>query len=259
MYMTEALVPLDVQHVCKQFNKKTVLDDITLTLDHGEIFGLIGLNGIGKTTLIKIILDLIVADGGAVSIYGASALHERARNTLVYLPEKFQPSRYLKGREYLELSVSYYGKSYDHARAVAEAEALALDVAALDRRVASYSKGMGQKLGLIGALMADTPLLILDEPMSGLDPRARVMLKDRLKLLKDEGRTLFFSSHILADIDEICDRIGILHQSMLQFVGTPQAFRQLHQDSSLERAFLESINAIDAQLLAQRSTVAGAA
>lgn len=255
MSMTEAITPLDIQHICKQFNKKTVLNDVSLALNDGEVFGLIGLNGIGKTTLIKIILDLIVADSGDVAIYGASALNEKARNTLVYLPEKFQPSRYLKGREYLELSVSYFGKSYDHERAVAEAEALALDVAALDRRVASYSKGMGQKLGLIGALMSDTPLLVLDEPMSGLDPRARVMLKERLKQLKSEGRTLFFSSHILADIDEICDRIGILHQGVLQFVGTPYAFRAMHHDVSLERAFLDAINAIDADI----ADVAGAA
>ena len=255
MSMTEAIAPLDIQHICKQFNKKTVLNDVSLALNDGEVFGLIGLNGIGKTTLIKIILDLIVADSGDVAIYGASALNEKARNTLVYLPEKFQPSRYLKGREYLELSVSYFGKSYDHERAVAEAEALALDVAALDRRVASYSKGMGQKLGLIGALMSDTPLLVLDEPMSGLDPRARVMLKERLKQLKSEGRTLFFSSHILADIDEICDRIGILHQGVLQFVGTPHAFRAMHHDVSLERAFLDAINAIDADI----ADVAGAA
>lgn len=255
MSMTEAIAPLDIQHICKQFNKKTVLNDVSLALNDGEVFGLIGLNGIGKTTLIKIILDLIVADSGDVAIYGASALNEKARNTLVYLPEKFQPSRYLKGREYLELSVSYFGKSYDHERAVAEAEALALDVAALDRRVASYSKGMGQKLGLIGALMSDTPLLVLDEPMSGLDPRARVMLKERLKQLKSEGRTLFFSSHILADIDEICDRIGILHQGVLQFVGTPYAFRAMHHDVSLERAFLDAINAIDADI----ADVAGAA
>lgn len=253
--MVDNVAPLDIVNICKQFNKKTVLNQVSLALRDTEVFGLIGLNGIGKTTLIKIILDLIVSDSGEVSIYGASSLHESSRAKLVYLPEKFQPSRYLKGREYLSLAVSYYGKSYDHARAVDEARALALDEAALDRRVASYSKGMGQKLGLIGALMADTPLLVLDEPMSGLDPRARVMLKERLNRLKSEGRTLFFSSHVLADIDEICDRIGILHQGQLQFVGTPQEFRQRHGDVSLERAFLDAINAIDDVLLQQGDAV----
>jgi ABC-2 type transport system ATP-binding protein len=243
--MNDVVVPLHIQGVCKSFLGKQVLQDVSLTLEHGEVFGLIGLNGIGKTTLIKTMLDLIVADSGEISLYGASALTDASRKNIVYLPEKFQPSRYLKGREYLSLSVSYYGKTYNHDRAVAEAEALALDVAALDKRIGSYSKGMGQKLGLIGALMADTPLLILDEPMSGLDPRARIMLKERLVKLKSEGRTLFFSSHILADIDEICDRIGIIHGGKLLYVGTPHDFREQHEGTSLERAFLSAINAED--------------
>ncbi len=244
--MNDVVVPLRVSGVNKAFLDKKVLQDVSLSLEHGEVFGLIGLNGIGKTTLIKTILDLIVADSGEICLYGVSTLDEAARKNIVYLPEKFQPSRYLKGREYLSLSVSYYGKSYDHARAVIEAEALALDPAALDKRIGAYSKGMGQKLGLIGALMADTPLLILDEPMSGLDPRARIMLKERLVRLKAEGRTLFFSSHILSDIDEICDRIGIIHGGKLLYVGTPHGFREQQEDVSLERAFLAAINAADA-------------
>lgn len=244
--MNESVAPLQIENIHKSFLSKKVLSDISLSLTQGEVFGLIGLNGIGKTTLIKTILDLIVADSGSVSLFGESSLVESSRKHLVYLPEKFQPSRYLKGNEYLSLSVSYYGKKYDHERARSEAQALALDVDALDKRIGSYSKGMGQKLGLMGALMADTPLLILDEPMSGLDPRARIMLKERLVKLKDEGRTLFFSSHILADIDEICDRIGIIHNGRLLYVGTPKEFRAQQGDVSLERAFLQSINADDA-------------
>lgn len=241
--------PLDVRHIHKKFNAVAVLEDVSFSLSHGEIFGLIGLNGIGKTTLIKIILDLLVADDGKVAIYGVSSLQEHARSALTYLPEKFQPSRYLKGREYLALSLSYYGKKYNHERAVEEAKALDLDVKALDKRLATYSKGMGQKIGLIGALMTDTPLLVFDEPMSGLDPRARVMLKDRLSRLKSEGRTLFFSSHILADIDEICDRIGVLHRGKMRYIGTPEAFREMYENQTLERAFLHEIAAVDDALM----------
>lgn len=111
----------------------------------------------------------------------------------------------------------------------------------LERKVGSYSKGMGQKLGLIGAFMVDQPFMILDEPMSGLDPRARIRLKEVMLNAKREGKTLFFSSHILSDIDEICDRIGIIHDSKLVYLGTAAAFKPTFKEETLERAFLRAI------------------
>src|SRR5262249_8373643 len=141
------------------------------------------------------------------------------------LPEKFAPSRYLKGGEHLSLALSYYKKHLDRAQAQQLAEELDLDPKVLDRKVGSYSKGMGQKLGLMGAFLIDQPLMILDEPMSGLDPRARVKLKDIMLREKAKGKTLFFSSHILSDIDEICDRIGIIHDSKLVYLGSAEKFK----------------------------------
>jgi ABC-2 type transport system ATP-binding protein len=235
-------IPLHVETVSKSFQQKKVLEDVSLSLQPGEIFGLIGLNGIGKTTLIKIILNLLKADAGAAHIFGVASQDEQARRKLAYLPEKFQPSRYLKGHEYLNLSLSFYGQAYDRAEGQRMAELLDLDPKALDRRVGSYSKGMGQKLGLLGALMTDAPLLLLDEPMSGLDPKARILLKRQLKAAREAGRTVFFSSHILADIDEICDRIAILHDGVFQFVGTSAEFKARYMDKTLEEAFLEAIN-----------------
>lgn len=234
--------PLLVENVSKSFQSKKVLDDVSLSLNNGEIFGLIGLNGIGKTTLIKIVLNLLKADAGAASIFGVASHDEQARRKLAYLPEKFQPSRYLKGHEYLQLSLSFYGQKYDKAEGLRQAELLDLDPKALERRVGSYSKGMGQKLGLLGALMTDAPLLLLDEPMSGLDPKARILLKRQLKAAREAGRTICFSSHILADIDEICDRIAILHDGKFQFVGTSAEFKSRYKDRSLEEAFLDAIN-----------------
>ena len=240
--MNMAEIPLLVEGVSKSFQGKTVLEDVSLTLTGGEIFGLIGLNGIGKTTLIKIILNLLKADSGSASLFGVTSLDEQARRKLAYLPEKFQPSRYLKGHEYLELSLSFYGQKYDCEEGKRQAELLDLDAKALDRRVGSYSKGMGQKLGLLGALMTDAPLLLLDEPMSGLDPKARILLKRQLKAAREAGRTVCFSSHILADIDEICDRIAILHDGKFQFVGTSGEFKSRYKDRTLEEAFLDAIN-----------------
>ena len=235
--------PLTVKDVHKSYNKRKVLEEIGFTLNPEEIFGLIGLNGAGKTTLIKIVLDLINAEQGEAHIFDIATTNLNARRHLSYLPEKFQPSRYLKGMEYLDIALSYYGKKLDRELAKEFARRLDLDPAVLDSRVGAYSKGMGQKLGLVGAFMVDAPLLLLDEPMSGLDPRARIMLKEVLLDTRKQGKTVFFSSHILSDIDEICDRIAIIHEGKLFFIGTPAEFKKNHPGLSLEQAFLQSIAA----------------
>jgi len=235
------IAPLRVEHIYKTYDSRPVLEEIGFSLVPGEIFGLIGLNGAGKTTLIKIMLDLIDADQGNAEIFGIDATNLKARHQLSYLPEKFQPSRYLKGLEYLDLALSYYGKKLDVPLAREYAAALDLNPSVLDVRVGSYSKGMGQKLGLLGAFLVDAPLLLLDEPMSGLDPSARIKLKDMLMNCRAQGKTIFFSSHILSDLDEICDRIGVIHEGKLFFIGTPSDFKAQYGESSLEKAFLSSI------------------
>lgn len=238
-----ATAPLLVHDIHKSYGDHKVLENIDFSLNSGEIFGLIGLNGAGKTTLIKIMLDLITCENGGIEIAGISAKKINARKNLSYLPEKFQPSRYLKGMEYLELALSYYGKSLDKEAARKKAVELDLNPDVLSARVGSYSKGMGQKLGLVGAFLVDASFLILDEPMSGLDPSARIKLKNELLANKNAGKTIFFSSHILSDIDEICDRIGVIHDGKLCFIGTPKTFKEKMAESSLEQAFLRVIEA----------------
>jgi ABC-2 type transport system ATP-binding protein len=232
-----------VEHIYKSYGKQSVLEDISFSLQPGEIFGLVGLNGAGKTTLIKILLDLANANKGKAQLFGEPSTRVKARERLSYLPEKFSPSRYLKGYEHLALALSYYGKKLDHEKARTLARELDLNPDVLQRKVGSYSKGMGQKLGLIGAFMVDQPFMILDEPMSGLDPRARICLKEVMLRAKREGKTLFFSSHILSDIEEICDRIGIIHDSKLVYLGTAAAFKPTFKEDTLERAFLKAIGA----------------
>jgi ABC-2 type transport system ATP-binding protein len=239
--MHESTTPLVIDAISKSYGSHAVLDNVSFSLQPGEIFGLVGLNGIGKTTLIKIILDLAQANGGQARIFGEPCTTVKARERISYLPEKFSPSRYLKGMEHLSLALSYYGKKLDQDKALQMAEDLDLDPKALTRKVGSYSKGMGQKLGLIGAFMVDQPFMILDEPMSGLDPRARIKLKDVMLRAKAEGKTLFFSSHILSDIDEICDRIGVIHDKKLVYLGTAAQFKPTFNETSLERAFLKAI------------------
>ncbi len=233
--------PLVVENISKSYGTHQVLDQISFALNPGEIFGLVGLNGAGKTTLIKMLLDLAKPDHGQARMFGTPCTEVAARARVSYLPEKFTPSRYLKGAEHLALALSYYGKKLDRTKAADLAVKLDLDPAVLTRKVGSYSKGMGQKLGLIGAFMVDQPFMILDEPMSGLDPRARIKLKDTMLEAKRAGKTLFFSSHILSDIDEICDRIGIIHNSKLVYLGTAAAFKPTFKQETLERAFLAAI------------------
>lgn len=240
-------IPLKIQNVGKVFDKKKknakrVLNDVSFQVEKGEIFGLIGLNGVGKTTLIKIILDLLKAGEGSAEIFGVDSKDFNSRKKLAYLPEKFVPSQLLKGKEFLELSLSYYDKKFDLATAQKGAEKLGLDPAVLTNRVGKYSKGMSQKLGLLGTFLSEAPLLILDEPMSGLDPRARVQLKDYLLSYRGNKNTIFFSSHILGDIDEICDRIGVIHDSELKFIGTPKEMKKKYNEEILERAFLKCID-----------------
>jgi ABC-2 type transport system ATP-binding protein len=240
MAIADKLPPLDVAGVSAAYGKKTVLTDINFTLQSGEIFGLVGLNGAGKTTLIRSILNLRMGPG-RISFFGEPNTLSKSRRHLIYLPERFHPPAQLKGYEYLSIVLEYFGQSLDKQRAQSIAESLDLDPNALSRKVRTYSKGMGQKLGLVGAFLVDVPLMILDEPMSGLDPRARVMLKDDLMEVRHTGRTIFFSSHILADIEEICDRIGVIHDGRLVFLGTPAEFIARHAGASLERAFLAAI------------------
>jgi ABC-2 type transport system ATP-binding protein len=233
--------PLVIDSIKKSYGAHQVLDGVSFALNTGEIFGLIGLNGIGKTTLIKIVLDLSSSDAGEARIFGEPCDTVNARAHISYLPEKFTPSRYLKGYEYLSLALSYYGKKLDMEAARVLAIDLDLDPDALSRKVGSYSKGMGQKLGLLGAFMVDQPFMILDEPMSGLDPRARIALKEVMLRARAQGKTLFFSSHILSDIDEICDRIGIIHNRKLVYIGKASEFKPTFGETSLERAFLKAI------------------
>ena len=240
--------PLEINGITKKYGKRKVLDGVDFKLAPGEIFGLIGLNGVGKTTLIKIILDLLKADKGNIQLFGEDHTIAKSRRHLCYLPEKFMPSPDLKGHEFLSLAASYYEKPYKKEQGQRMAESLDLDPKALQQKIARYSKGMGQKLGLISAFLSETPVLILDEPMSGLDPKARVYLKRVLQSYRDAGRTIFFSSHILADMDQICDRIAVLHAGNIVFTGTPEVFKKEYQakGKTLEETFLSVLEGLSA-------------
>ncbi len=234
-------VALRIAGLEKRYGKSAALAGVDLEVASGEAFGLVGANGAGKTTLIKCALDLCAWDAGAIEIFGVAAHNPAARRRLAYLPERFMPPHYLRAREFLALMFELAGERYDETRALALFEELQLEPGALGQPVRSLSKGMTQKLGLAGCFVLPRDLYLLDEPMSGLDPAARVAVKAVLRRLAAEGRTLFFTSHVLADVDELCSSIAVLDRGRVRWRGAPAALRAHTGEDSLERAFMKCI------------------
>ncbi len=227
--------------VAKRFGRSTVLEELSFSVAEGEFFGLVGVNGAGKTTSLKGLLDFSEMDAGEIEIFGVSHRLIAARERLAYLPERFLPPYYLTGRDFLEYSARLHGVEADASILEGLCGSLDLEIDTLARPVRQYSKGMAQKLGLIACFLSGKELYILDEPMSGLDPKARILVKRYFGELRARKRTVFFSTHLLTDVESLCDRMGILHGGRLRFVGTPEACRQQY-GGSLEQAYLACIS-----------------
>ena len=227
--------------VSKHFPGKTILDDISITVGEGEYFGLVGMNGSGKTTLIKSILDLISIESGRIDIGGCSHRNVKARNNVVYLPDRFSPPLHLRCKDFLDYMLELHGsnKTSEEIHDVLESLDLGADI--MPMSVGKLSKGITQKLGLASCLLSDKKFMILDEPMSGLDPKSRVLFKRCLAAKRDQGMTLFFSSHVLTDVEELSDTMAVLHQSKIIYTGTTDNFIQAYDGDNLEHAYMNSI------------------
>ena len=235
------LPALRVQGLHKRYANTAALDGLSLSIAPGESFGLAGLNGAGKTTLIKCLLDFCATDAGRIEIFGVHHRLTAARGRLAFLPERFIPPYYLTGRDFLRYTLTLYGVGYDAKRVGAMLAALDLDPDALVKPVRAFSKGMTQKLGLAACLLSGRDLLVLDEPTSGLDPKSRALLKRELSALSHRGHTVFLTSHALADVEEICDRMAVVHRGRLRFAGAPEELKAAHGARTLEAAFLACI------------------
>jgi ABC-2 type transport system ATP-binding protein len=236
---------LQIDRLSYRIGNRLLLDGLSLNVGKGQYYALAGENGVGKSTLIRILLDLIRdIDDGRIEIAGRDRRDPASRRVLAYLPEKFDLPAEVTGWQYLRFVSGVYRESLSHQRVLALCRQLALDETRLADRSRRFSKGMKQKLGLISCFMLRVPLIILDEPLSGLDPRARYCFKQLLNREREQGRTLFYSTHMLADAEEICDRFGILHGGRILFEGSPAECRARYHSDTLEQAYMRATGAL---------------
>ena len=211
------------------------LDGLSLTVSRGEVFGFLGPNGAGKTTTLKILMGLVRATSGTAFLLGQPAGHVETRRRIGFLPESPYFYDYLTAEEFLEFYGRLAGLESDVIQQrVIDLLALVGLVDAKARQLRNFSKGMLQRIGLAQALIHDPELVILDEPMTGLDPVGRKQVRDLILNLRDRGKTIFFSTHILHDVEMICDRVGIVMRGRLLASGRVEELIRQDQTQSVE-------------------------
>ena len=236
---------VEAEHLQKTFafgffrKKVRAVDDVSFTVGQNEIFGFLGPNGAGKTTTLKMLMGLIFPSSGAARLFGKPIGDRAAKRRLGFLPENPYFYDYLSGEELLDLMGRLFGLDRGERRKRARAllERVGLQRAG-SRALRKYSKGMVQRLGIAQALINDPELVVLDEPMSGLDPIGRKEIRDLIVELKREGKTVLFSTHILSDVELICDRVAMLVGGRMRDVGPLRQLlspRLLHTEVVLEK------------------------
>ncbi len=221
---------------------KRALAGLNLSVRQGEVFGFLGPNGAGKTTTMNVLLGFVHPTAGCARIFGVDVAEPIARQRIGYLPEQTYYYKFLTAEEILR----FYGRIFQIPRGeLGRRIDAALKLVELEharkRQLKTYSKGMQQRVGLAQALINDPDLLILDEPTSGLDPLGRMKVREIIERLKGEGKTVFFSSHELGEVETICDRVAILNQGVLQAEGTVPHLVAAYQQPNLEQVFLRIV------------------
>ncbi len=220
---------------------KLAVDGLNLTVRTGEVFGFLGPNGAGKTTTMNVLLGFVNASAGSARLFGVDVRQPIARQRIGYLPELTYYYKFLTAEELLR----FYAKTFGIPRAETDKRIDSLIKLvelehARKRLIKSFSKGMQQRIGLAQALINNPDLLILDEPTSGLDPVGRMKVREIIQRLKNEGKTVLFSSHELGEVETVCDRVAILHQGRLRVEGRVSDLMEQYK-SNLEQIFLRII------------------
>ncbi len=243
---------IDIIGVSKSYAKGTVkaVNNLTMKIPEGEIFGFLGPNGAGKSTTIKMLIGLLQQDAGTIIMNGKNTLEDitSVKKMIGYVPD--EPIFYDKmtGTGYMNFIADVYGVPLNiRKKRIPELceEFLLLD--SIDSVISSYSHGMKQKLGIISALLHDPEIFILDEPMVGLDPKASFILKEKMKELRDQGKTVFFSTHVMDVAERLCDTVGIISKGKLIACAPFTELRKNSGESSstLENIFLELTDEAD--------------
>ncbi|EJL89669.1 ABC-type multidrug transport system, ATPase component [Polaromonas sp. CF318] len=222
---------------------RAALAGVSLEVHPGECLALLGMNGAGKTTLIKCLLDLAAPTSGTLSIFGQDHSRPLSREQLAYVPERFSPPGWLHARDYFRLAARLHGLPFPQLGLPGMLTELDLEQSILDRPIRECSKGMAQKIGLAAAFLARRRLLVLDEPMSGLDPLSRIRVREQLRLQRDTGCAVLMSTHSLADVQDLADRVAILHAGSLRFIGPVDEWLARYDASSMEEAYLAVVDA----------------
>jgi ABC-2 type transport system ATP-binding protein len=220
---------------------RLAVKNLRLSVRPGEVFGFLGPNGAGKTTTMNVLLGFVNATSGDAFLFGTNVREPIARQRIGYLPELTYYYKFLSAEELLRFYAKIFGipKAESERRIDAVLKLVELE-GARKRPIKTYSKGMQQRAGLAQALINNPDLLILDEPTSGLDPIGRMKVRQIIQRLKDEGKTVFFSSHELGEVETVCDRVAILHQGELKVEGRVSDLAEQHQ-CNLEQLFLRAI------------------
>jgi len=235
---------IELYDINKSYNGKyKAVDSLTLTINDGEIFGFLGPNGAGKTTTIKMITGILNADSGQIKINGKNIKENpiEAKRQFGFVPDNPDMFLRLKGLEYLNFMADMYEVPSIHRKDIIEKLAVRFEMSvALGDQIQSYSHGMRQKIVLMGALIHDPSVWILDEPMTGLDPKSSFVLKEMMREHANMGRTVFFSTHVLEVAEKICDRVAVVSKGKILFCGTLNEMREhFKENETLENMFLE--------------------
>lgn len=235
---------IELSNITKSYNSKTkAVDNLSLTVSGGEIFGFLGPNGAGKTTTIKMITGITKPDRGRIRIGGTNMANDPigAKKLFGYVPDSPDLFLRLKGLEYLNFMADMYDVPKQLRKERIETLAGRFDIShALSDPIQSYSHGMRQKIVIMGVLIHDPLVWILDEPLTGLDPKSSYTLKEMMREHADRGRTVFFSTHVLEVAEKLCDRVAIISKGEILFCGTFKEMQERFQsDLSLEKLFLE--------------------
>lgn len=235
---------IEIKKISKAYNKeKKVISELSLEIKNGEIFGFIGPNGAGKTTTIKMMTGILGIDKGDILIDGNSIINKpiEAKKKIGFVPDNPDMFLKLRGIEYLNFIADIYEVlEDDRIKKIKKLSKLFEMEKALNNKIQSYSHGMRQKIIIMGVLLHDPQNLILDEPMTGLDPKSSYDLKQILRDYASKNKTIFFSTHILEVAEKLCDRVAIIDKGKILFVGTYEEMKEeFKKDGSLEEIFME--------------------